>query len=75
MINRAGTEYDIDNLVEDTYQEMYFSLYKKYNEEQALRHQLIKELEDLNFKEIIEEMNSLIQLKYKEIDLILDKYK
>ena len=82
MINRAGTEYDIDNLVEDTYKDMYFELVQHYNYElkqnELLKEKmkrLLKEIEQLRFNEIIQETITQVELKYKEIELILDKYK
>lgn len=81
-MNRAGTEYDIDNLVEDTYKDMYFELVQHYNYElkqnELLKEKmkrLLKEIEQLRFNEIIQETITQVELKYKEIELILDKYK
>ena len=82
MINRAGTEYDIDNLVEDTYEDMYKELSQHYEYEKAENEQLrqknkemLRDIQSLEFEDIIEEMNDIMNIKLYKIKEILKKYK
>lgn len=82
MINRAGTEYDIDNLVEDTYEDMYKELSQHYEYEKAENEQLrqktkamLRDIQSLEFEDIIEEMNDIMNVKLNKINKILKKYK
>lgn len=81
-MNRAGTEYDIDNLVEDTYEDMYKELSQHYEYEKAENEQLrqktkemLRDIQSLEFKDIIEEMNDIMNVKLNKINEILKKYK
>lgn len=79
---RQGTINDIENLVEDSYENMYHELANNYNyikeENEIQREQIQEMLSDIwkiECEEIIEEMNTLINEKMKKINEIVKKYK
>lgn len=76
-MNRRGTENDIEALVDNTYEELFKNLSKKYhycqNEKkiETIKNEILKN----ECEEIIEDMNDTITRHEKKIKEIIKKYK
>ena len=77
-IERQGTINDIENLVEDSYRELYEEMSGKYAEAMRRHEDLVEIIKMYELfvtdKEIIDRMNTLIEIRKNRIARVLKKY-